>query len=413
MTTRHQSISMPRKPKRGRTCQCLQPRSPMSSADTRRTCASPARASSPRSAAGSAPRPRCGRRACGGRPGGAPPARRAPPRARPARAAAGRRAAGHARARMRCAARWSRTARRAPPRAGRPVEQRAPRGALVDGCGRQRDGQDSPAAADGLSSTSATRVSQSVSAAIHSASSTLIRGTPFTRSAHSDHALGRPGDAAPPGRPRRTGRRRAARASATTSWRRTAGALPPSRSPARASRSPSSPSPRSASSANTGTPVSAIAIVSASSTRFWLWKPPCPSARARSPRPACGRRRGRSRPGGRTRGRPTGPGPGACARPCRPCSGRPACAAAGCTSGGERVGRTRARRGRRRSSGNSSASSGSTQPSTARARARRHPSSRRACARSCASVRLPTFVVAHAARRGRRPWSGRRRRRRG
>ena len=35
MTTRHQPISMPMKLQRGRTCQCLQPRSPMSSADTR------------------------------------------------------------------------------------------------------------------------------------------------------------------------------------------------------------------------------------------------------------------------------------------------------------------------------------------------------------------------------------------
>jgi hypothetical protein len=36
MTTRHQPMSMPMKLQRGRTCQCLQPRSPMASADTRR-----------------------------------------------------------------------------------------------------------------------------------------------------------------------------------------------------------------------------------------------------------------------------------------------------------------------------------------------------------------------------------------
>jgi hypothetical protein len=34
-TTRHQFISIPSGPKRGRTCQCLQPGSPMSSPETR------------------------------------------------------------------------------------------------------------------------------------------------------------------------------------------------------------------------------------------------------------------------------------------------------------------------------------------------------------------------------------------
>ena len=120
MTTRHQPISMPMKLQRGRTCQCLQPGSPMSSL----------RHPHPLVALGveqhlldQAPVLLLGVGALGerrgARAGRARPARRAAPRARPARAGAARR--GPARpARSPCAARSSRTAAPAPPRAARP-----------------------------------------------------------------------------------------------------------------------------------------------------------------------------------------------------------------------------------------------------------------------------------------------------
>ena len=61
--TRHQPISMPSRPRRGRTCQCLQPGSPMSQLPTRRQRCARARAASPRSGGGSAPRRGCAPRA--------------------------------------------------------------------------------------------------------------------------------------------------------------------------------------------------------------------------------------------------------------------------------------------------------------------------------------------------------------
>jgi hypothetical protein len=66
------------------------PRSPMSSAESAATCGARAPATSPRSGAGSDPRPRCGPRRAAARPRSASRGRREAPRAPRARGCAGR-----------------------------------------------------------------------------------------------------------------------------------------------------------------------------------------------------------------------------------------------------------------------------------------------------------------------------------
>ena len=361
------------KPQRGRTCQCLQPGSPMSSLrdahplvrrrveqhllDQAAVLLLRVGAVGERGAAVLDPRRR---------------GRRAAPRARPATAGAARRG--------------RRTPTSKPLRgqveqnseasslleARDLVEQRPARGALV---GQRRAERASRRSAPGRRGTSLPAIESDqlyirVSPAVQSASSTAI-------ARHALHAAARTGPCARSSASRPASwrhlaehdRHRPAPSSATTIWRADSGRAPGRAARRRAtSRSPGSPSTRSASSAITGTPVSAIAIVSASSSRFSLRRPPCSQPLERDPlhRRAVGVGVDADLAGED----PVGPRHGVLAHVDHLAAGvavgqraQPLLhVAAGSCAGAPRAARAPAR-----ARGSSSASSGSTQPSRARA----------------------------------------------